>query len=210
MSIDHPVFAWVYQRIAPAMENRGGAEHRDELLSGLSGRVIEIGAGNGMNFAHYPDTVDEVVAVEPESRLRAAAERAAQRARVPVRVLDGLASHLPVEDASFDVAVLSLVLCSVPDQHAALLETRRVLQPGGQLRFYEHVRSRHPRLARIQHVADRVWPLFAGGCHTSRDTVSAIESAGFEIERLGRFRFPETRVFIPASPHVLGIAHAGA
>lgn len=206
MSVDRPIFARVYQRLSRVMEDSGGAEYRDELLAGTTGRVIEVGAGNGLNFAHYPDTVDEVVAIEPERRLRAAAEDAARRAHVPIDVRDGLAGRLPVEDAGFDVAVVSLVLCSVPDQSAALSEAWRVLRPGGQLRFYEHVQSRHPRLARIQRAADVVWPLFAGGCHTSRDTLSAIASAGFEIERTERFRFPETRLFVPSSPHVLGVA----
>lgn len=206
MSVDRPMFARVYQWLSPIMEDRGGAEHRDDLLAGTSGRVIEIGAGNGMNFAHYPVSVDEVVAIEPERRLRAAAERAARQAPVPIEVRDGLAGRLPVEDEGFDVAVVSLVLCSVPDQPAALSEAWRVLRPGGRLRFYEHVRSRHPRLARIQRAADVLWPLFAGGCHTSRDTTSAIASAGFDIQRVERFRFPETRVFVPSSPHVLGDA----
>lgn len=208
MSVNNPIFARVYQRLAPVMEERGGAAYRDELLAGASGRVIEIGAGNGMNFAHYPPTVDEVVAVEPEPRLRAAAEEAARSAAVPVEVRPGLAGRLPAEDGSFDVAVVSLVLCSVPDQAAALSEARRVLRPGGELRFYEHVRSRHPRLAKVQRAVDVVWPLFAGGCHTSRDTLSSIGSAGFEVEHVRSFRFPETRVFVPSSPHMLGLARA--
>lgn len=210
MSVNHPVFSRIYRRLSKVIERRGGAQHREMLLDGVEGRVIEVGAGNGLNFAHYPDTVEQVVAIEPEPRLRAAAQRAARRAPVPVEVRDGVASAIPAEDGSFDVAVASLVLCSVPDQSAALSELVRVLRPGGQLRFYEHVRSGHPRLARIQRAADVVWPHLAGGCHTSRDTLRTIGSNGFEVEQVERFRFPDTRLFIPWSPRVIGIAHVAS
>ena len=109
------------------------------MLAGLRGRVVEIGAGNGMNFAHYPATVDEVVAVEPEAYLRAKAEQAADRAAVRVSVRDGVADALPIPAAGFDAVVASLVLCSVADPGAAVAEMRRVLKPGGELRFMEHV-----------------------------------------------------------------------
>lgn len=207
MSVNHPVFSRIYRRLSKVIERRGGAQHREMLLDGVEGRVIEVGAGNGLNFAHYPHAVDQVVAIEPEPRLRAAAQRAARRAPVPVEVRDGVAGAIPTEDGSFDMAVASLVLCSVPDQAAALSELIRVLRPGGQLRFYEHVRSRHPRLARIQRAADVVWPHLAGGCHTSRDTLQTIRSNGFEVEQVERFRFPETRLFIPWSPRMIGLAH---
>lgn len=205
-SISHPIFARVYARVSRALESRGGAEHRRKLLEGLSGRVIEVGAGNGLNFSYYPQSVTEVVAVEPEARLRTAALQAAAGVDVPVQVIDGTANALPYPDADFDAGVASLVLCSVSDQSAALAELRRVIRPGGELRFYEHVRADHPRQARFQEVVDRVWPHLAGGCHTSRDTVSAIRDAGFELGSLDAFRFPESRVFLPPSPHVLGRA----
>lgn len=208
-SVSHPIFARLYERLSHLMEPEVG-QHRAELLAGLSGRVIEVGAGNGMNFPHYPPEVSEVLAVEPEPRLRAAAMRQAGSVRVPVRVVGGVAELLPAEDASFDAAVASLVLCSVSDQRQALAELLRVLRPSGQLRFYEHVRSRQPRLARVQQATDLLWPFFAGGCHTSRDTVAAIEGAGFQLERMSRFRFPPSRFFIPSSPHVLGVARKAA
>src|SRR6266508_2488374 len=116
-------------------------EHRRKLLAGLSGQVVEVGAGNGLNFTLYPETVEHVLAVEPEPLLREAAIEEAKKAPVPVEVVDGLASELPAEDASQNAAVASLVLCSVPDQAEALAEMRRVLKPGGELRFYEHVIS---------------------------------------------------------------------
>jgi SAM-dependent methyltransferase len=181
-------------------------EHRDELLAGLSGRVVEIGAGNGMNFSHYPPAVEEVVALEPEPYLRERAEEAARDAPVPVSVGDAAAYPLPLEPASVDGAVASLVLCTVPDQARALAELRRVLKPGGELRFMEHVRSDRPRKARLQERLDRsgVWPRLGGGCHCGRDTVRAIEAAGFEIERVRRFDVGPT--WMHTNPHVLGVA----
>ena len=204
--VRHPIFARCYERLSTTLRDHGAGEHRAALLAGLAGRVVEVGAGNGLNFAYYPESVEEVVAVEPEPHLRAVAARAAGHAPVRVSVVDGLAEALPAGDHAFDAGVVSLVLCTVPDQARALAELRRVIRPGGQLRFYEHIRSGDQRLARVQEAADFVWPWFAGGCHTSRDTVAAIEHAGFEVHAQDRFRFPASRVFIPASPHVLGRA----
>lgn len=207
--VRHPIFARVYGRMADAFEAKGNAEHRDELVSGLAGRVIEVGAGTGLNFVHYPPTVTEVVAVEPEPYLRAKAEQAAATAPVSVTVIDGVADRLPAGDSSFDAAVASLVLCSVPDQPAALAELRRVIRPGGELRFYEHVRSDKPGLARVQQALDVVWPRVAGGCHANRATVDAIEAAGFTIERVRRFTFRPSIATSLTSPHALGIARRG-
>ena len=128
--VRHPIFARLYARVSPGVERKGAAEHRDELLAGVAGRVIEIGAGNGLNFAHYPASVTEVVAVEPEPYLRGRAQEAAESAPVPVTIVDGVADDLPADDGAFDAAVASLVLCSVPDQATALAEVRRVLRPG--------------------------------------------------------------------------------
>ena len=197
----HPLFARFYAFASRGMEKRGAAEHRRELLTGLAGRVIEVGAGNGLSFAHYPPGVTEVVAVEPEPYLRARAEEAAPSAPVPVRVVAGLADQLPVGDSGFDAAVCSLVLCSVPDQARALTEARRVLRPGGELRFYEHVRGTGAR-ARLQDAVDPVWSRVGAGCHPNRDTVAAIGAAGFRIESVRRFDF----VGWLTAPHVIGRA----
>lgn len=204
--VHHPIFARMYRRIAAEAEGKGASEHRDELLDGLTGRVIEVGAGTGLNFAHYPKTVTEVVAVEPESYLRAAAEAAIADASVPVTVVDGTADDLPAGTGEFDAAIVSLVLCSVPSQVSALAELHRVIRPGGELRFYEHVRSPKPGFARAQRAVDLVWPLFGGGCHTSRDTERAIADAGFVVERVRRFTFRPVLCAAPVSPHIIGSA----
>jgi SAM-dependent methyltransferase len=199
-----PIFARVYTRFADASNRRGGAEHRRKLLADLSGRVIELGAGSGANFAHYPACVDEVLAVEPEPYLRQQALTAATEAPVSIRVLDGDAYRLPGDEGTFDAGVALLVLCTVPDQQRALAELFRVIRPGGELRFYEHVVGQVggtcPRLADAT-----FWPHLAGGCHLALDTAAGIEQAGFAIEACERFPFSPS-AFLPPDPHILGIA----
>lgn len=197
----------MYVRAAASAEKRGATDHRRRLLAGLSGTVLELGAGHGLNFPHYPDTVTEVVAVEPEPTLRARAEQAAATASITITVVPGVADNLPLDDAGADAAVASLVLCSVPDQDRALAELRRVLRPGGELRFYEHVIPRRQPKRLLLQAADRsgLWPKIAGGCHPARDTTAAIERAGFKIESNDRLMFAAAR-FEPAIPHILGVA----
>lgn len=191
----HPVFARVWARVASLV---GTDEQRGELLAGLNGRVVEVGAGDGRNFAHYPSGVLEVVAVEPEPYLRGIATKAARRARIAVDVREGHADALPVADASCDAAVASLVLCSVADQATALAELRRALVPGGELRFFEHVVARGGPVAGLQRALDGsgIWPRLGAGCHLARDTVRAIEAAGFTVEGMRRF---------PSGPGPLGV-----
>lgn len=206
MSHSHPIFARVYARVADAMDEHGGAELRDRLVDGLAGTVIEVGAGDGRNFAHYPAAVDRVIAVEPEPTLRHRAERAAAAAPVEVLVVDGVDEALPCDDDSVDAVVFSLVLCSVPDQGRALAEARRVLRPDGQLRVFEHVRA-DGVAARVQDLLDRtVWPRFTAGCHTGRDTGAAIRAAGFMFDELDEFAFPDSWLPSPTSRHLLGRA----
>jgi SAM-dependent methyltransferase len=203
--IARPRFARFYLRGASNAEERGATDHRRRLLEGLRGAVVEVGAGSGLNFRHYPPQVTEVIAVEPEPTLRSHAESAAQSARTPVRVLGGVADDLPLDDASADAAVASLVLCSVPDQRNALAEIRRVLRPGGELRFYEHVIPRSQPKRLLLQVLDHsgIWPAIAGGCHLARDTTEAIMQAGFDIEEIERFGFAAQR-FEPEIPHIIG------
>lgn len=205
--IERPRFARMYLKASGNAERRGATEHRRRLLDGLAGTVVELGAGHGLNFPHYPPAVIEVIALEPEPTLRAHAAEAATDAPVRVRVLAGVADALPLEDASVDAAVASLVLCSVPDQNRALAELRRVLRPAGELRFYEHVIPNcQPRRLLLQ-AADHsgLWPKIAGGCHPARDTGAAIERAGFTIQRSERLMFAASR-FEPSIPFILGQA----
>ncbi|MGW3988704.1 class I SAM-dependent methyltransferase [Streptomyces sp. NPDC004830] len=207
-AVHHPLFARCYARVSVRAETgMGMGRVRERLLGGLSGRVIEIGAGNGLNFAHYPGTVAEVVAIEPERRLRRLAVEAALRAEVPVDVVPGAAEALPVKSEGFDAAVVSLVLCSVRDVPRALGELRRVLRPGGELRFLEHGRGGGRAMVCAQHALDRtVWPLVSGGCHVAREPVRALREAGFELGPYRQLLMPEQGPVLPTSYCVLGTA----
>lgn len=188
--VRHPLFARFYNRVlAPSFARQGGDDLRRRLLAGLKGVVVEVGCGDGANFEHYPEEVSRIVAVEPEAYLR---EQASSHTDERVELRDAVATALPVGDGEADAVVFSLVLCSV-DQAAALAEARRVLGPGGEVRFLEHVRAHEPGFTRrTQRVLDAtVWPRLFGGCHVSRDTVAAIEAAGFTVTDLERFDIPE-------------------
>lgn len=207
-SIRHPLFARYFDRFAARNEERGQAELRRELLAGLAGLVIEVGAGNGRNFAHYPASVRLLVAVEPEPYLRQRATQAARAAPIPICVVAGTADQLPLADASVDAVVVSGVLCSVPDPHAALANVRRVLRGGGELRFYEHVRSGSWPRGWYQDAASLLWPRVMGGCHPNRDTRAVIEQAGYRVAACRGFLFPPGSRFVPVAPRILGRATA--
>jgi ubiquinone/menaquinone biosynthesis C-methylase UbiE len=202
----NPIFARLFDRFAAKDKGRGEDELRREMLAGLRGHVVEVGPGNGINFEHYPDSVTELVAVEPEPYLRQAAERTASSIELDVSVVGGVAEDLPVQTGSAEAVVVAGVLCSVPDQAAALAEFQRVLRPGGELRFYEHVRSRRPGFARFQDLSALVWPRLMGGCQPNRETLAAIEAAGFRIERCRGFGFPPAARAYPVLPRILGVA----
>ncbi|GGZ80849.1 class I SAM-dependent methyltransferase [Streptomyces subrutilus] len=206
--VHHPLFARFYARVGTSADTRAGiAALRRELLHGVSGRVVEIGAGNGLNFPHYPRAVSEVVAVEPERSLRRLATAAAQRCEVPVDVVPGAAEALPVKSEAFDAAVASLVLCTVRDLPRSLAELHRVLRPDAELRFFEHGLAPGPGMAAVQRAVDRtVWPRLFGGCHTARDPLAAIEAAGFRVVSHRSFRIPERGPALPSSYCVLGSA----
>lgn len=203
--VHHPVFARFYTRFSGFMEREVG-RYREQLLSDLAGRVLEVGAGNGMNFPHYGAAVEEVVALEPEPYLRAQAARAAQGVETKVTIVEGTADSLPFEQSSFDAVVFCLVLCSVDDPAVAIDEAKRVLKPGGTLRFFEHVQSSRPGKARFQGVLDRsgIWPTIAGGCHCCRDTAGEIRSGGFEVTEMRDM--PIGPEWGHTSPHILGRA----
>jgi SAM-dependent methyltransferase len=200
-----PRFGAYFARVGPRMDARGAALHRRRLVAAAHGAVLEIGAGYGATFPFYPAAVSSVLALEPDPVLRELALAAARRAPVPVTVREGVAEALPAADASIDVVVSSLVLCSVADQAAVLAEALRVLRPGGLLLFYEHVRSAHALLAVAEDVVAPLWSRLAGGCHPNRDTAAAIAGAGLNVQRLERFGFSA----LPGNPrvaHVLGAA----
>jgi ubiquinone/menaquinone biosynthesis C-methylase UbiE len=196
----HPVFARAWDtvvRLGGEREQR----HRDELVHGLRGRVLELGAGTGLNLARYSRDA-RVVAVEPEPTMAGKAATRAGAASATVRMVRGVAEALPFPDSSFDAVVACYVLCSVADQDRAIREIRRVLRPGGQVRVYEHVRSAHPGWARAQDLVTPLWHRFGCNCHPNRNTAAALEAAGFEVE-VRSFSFgPPT----PVRPHILGVA----
>lgn len=192
-------YDWVTDRV----DRLGAAEHRQRLVEDAKGEVLEIGAGTGKNLPLYW-AATRVVALEPDAAMRARAREAAKGAPVPIEVVEGDATALPFPDGSFDTVVSSLVLCTVPDPGRALAEARRMLRPGGTLRFYEHVRAEDPRLARWQDRLERPWRWIGRGCHPNRDTAAAVAEAGFALVSLDRFDFQPLPAIV--RPHVLGVA----
>jgi SAM-dependent methyltransferase len=187
--VNNPFFARLWS-VAVGHEAKPVRALRRENLSGLSGRVLEIGAGVGTNFAFYPETVEQVIAVEPEPRLRARARAAAANAPVPVTVTGETMEQF--SDAEpFDVVVCSLVLCSVTDPDTALQHLYSLLRPGGQLRYLEHVASAGMR-GRVQRFVDATfWPRLFGNCHTHRDAERSVIDAGFQLDSSRRkWTFP--------------------
>ncbi len=190
-SVNHPLFARLYSRVlVPAMARQGAEDLRRRTLAGLSGTVVEVGAGDGANFSLYPDEVARIVAIESEPFLR---ERASGHADERVELRDAPADALPVGDGEADAVVFTLVLCSVERPQAALAEAQRVLRPGGELRFLEHVHAQGSGAARtMQRALDAtVWPRLFGGCHLARDTATAIEESGFALTEIEHLSFPE-------------------
>jgi len=203
-AVDNPFFARIWPVLA-AHENEELRALRRENLAGLSGRVLEVGAGVGTNFPHYPEAVEHVVAVEPEPRLAIRARAAA--AEAPMRVV---VTGQTVEEfdngESFDAVVCSFVLCSVRDPDSVLRRLQSLLRPRGQLRYLEHVASQGVR-GRLQRFADAtIWPRFTGNCHTHRDTERSIIDAGFEVDSSRRKFMLPAWVPLPASELVLGRA----
>jgi SAM-dependent methyltransferase len=211
---DKPLYGPQQSRFASYLERRErrrpdlvAQDLRRRLLAGLSGNVIEVGAGDGRSFAHYPPEVERLLAVEPDPTARESAVARGRDVGLPVEVVAGVAEGLPAADGAFDAAVVMGVLCSVPDPAAALRELRRVLRPGGELRFWEHVRAGNAAFRVVQRAADRLfWTRALGGCETTRDTEGAIRAAGFRIVELERGFHSSALVTITCAPYVLGIA----
>jgi 2-polyprenyl-3-methyl-5-hydroxy-6-metoxy-1,4-benzoquinol methylase len=205
-TVDNPFFARVWT-VMSAHETDAIRTLRRENLAGLSGRVLEVGAGTGTNFEFYPDTVTEVVAVEPERRLAEVARRAAAAAPVPVTVsTDTVEQYMASGSEPFDAVVCSLVLCSVESPEGVLRELHSHLRPGGELRYLEHIASSGPR-ARLQKVADATfWPRLLGNCHTHRDTEQSIKGAGFSVSAARHEWTMPKWVPLPVSEFAIGRA----
>lgn len=196
------LFAAMYERVGKGSEDAGLREERRQLLAGAEGATIEIGAGTGLNVALYPDTMSRLVLTEPDRHMRARLTRRAGEARPSAEVVDAPAEQLPFPDASFDTAVVTLVLCSVDDQGNALREIARVVKPGGKLLFLEHVRSDDERVARSQ---DRIRPFCnLVGCNPNRSTLAAIKASAFTVENVRHGEVPKAPKF--ERPMIVGTA----
>ncbi|MGH2678313.1 MAG: class I SAM-dependent methyltransferase [Actinomycetota bacterium] len=196
----HPVFARVWDSVV-RLGGRPEQRHRNRLVDGVRGRVLEVGAGTGLNLGRYSPGA-EVVALEPEPTMTRKASARARAAPVPVRMVRGVAEALPFSDRTFDTVVACYVLCSVSDPAKAIDELRRVLRAGGEIRVYEHVRSAHSGWALVQDLVTPVWRRVGCNCHPNRDTAAALRAAGFEVE-VHRFSFG---LPAPVRPHILGVA----
>jgi ubiquinone/menaquinone biosynthesis C-methylase UbiE len=185
-------FSAVYDRGFKATEEAGLREIRRELLAQARGRVLELGAGTGLNLDHYPTTIEGLTLVEPDPHMtKQLREKLADAGKsAEISVVEAPGEDLPFPDDSFDTVAVTLVLCTVPDPEATLAEIKRVLDPDGQLLFLEHVRSRSPELAKWQDRLERPWRFLGDGCHCNRDTVSAISAAGFSLGDVERGRLP--------------------
>lgn len=185
------LFSAAYDFGLRATEAAGLRQMRRELLAQARGRVLELGAGTGLNLEHYPAGLEGLTLVEPDPHMTSRLREKLARSGRDAEVVEAPAERLPFGDDSFDAVVVTLVLCTVPDPAAALAEVRRVLRPGGRLLFLEHVRSPDPSLARWQDRLERPWRFFGDGCHCNRDTVAAIGAAGFELDEVERGSLPK-------------------
>jgi ubiquinone/menaquinone biosynthesis C-methylase UbiE len=204
MSIVDRLQAALHDRLSARFEREHGVDMRKRQLAAAQGRVLEIGAGTGANVPHFPSAVEELVLTEPSEGMLRRLRRRQQQEKREARLLRAPAENLPFEDDSFDTVVATVVLCSVPDQAAALREVRRVLKPGGQFLFTEHVRSARPELAKWQDRLERPWRVVAGGCHPNRETRSALEAAGFALEVTEEGELPIVPRLV--KPYILGRA----
>jgi len=184
-------FSAFYDKLLEATEEAGLREMRRRTLSAASGRTLEIGAGTGANLGLYPEPVGELVLAEPDPHMTKRLRRHTAEQGVDAEIVEAPAERLPFPEASFDTAVFTLVLCTVPDPKAALAEAARVLKPGGKLLFLEHVRAREPRLATWQDRFARPWRFVNDGCNCNRDTAANLDASPFDVQNLEHERMPK-------------------
>jgi ubiquinone/menaquinone biosynthesis C-methylase UbiE len=175
------IMARVYDPFVWLGETAGMRNRRRELLANARGRVVELGAGTGLNIAHYPDAVTDLVLTEPDEAMRGRLARRLRGLGRVARIVDAPGERLPLADASVDTVVSTLVLCTVDDPERTLGEIARVLRPDGQLLFVEHVRASSRFLAACQDFFLRPWRSFGGGCHCNRATVELMRACGFAV-----------------------------
>jgi ubiquinone/menaquinone biosynthesis C-methylase UbiE len=199
-------FSSLYDPLLWVGERAGMAQRRSALLGQATGRVLELGAGTGLNLPYYPEELDELVLTEPSPPMVARLERRAKKAKAPTSVMVADAERLPFEDDSFDTVVSTLVLCTVDHPQRAISEIARVLRPGGQLLFLEHVRADSPRLARWQDRLHRPWHAFAAGCNANRPTVDLLRESPLRVGEVEHDRWK----WMPALVHPLAIGVAAA
>jgi ubiquinone/menaquinone biosynthesis C-methylase UbiE len=185
-------FSAFYDPLLKGTEDAGLRERRREVLSAARGHTIDIGAGTGANLGLFPGTVTELAMAEPDPHMIKRLRSKLAEAGSDAELVEAGAESLPFEDSSFDTAVFTLVLCTVPDPHAALTEAARVLKPGGQLLFVEHVRAEDPSVARWQDRLERPWKAFADGCRCNRDTVATIEASPLTLDSVERGELPKS------------------
>ena len=199
------LMAAVYDRCMRGSEEACLAQWRAELLRDLSGAVLEVGAGTGVTLPHYPRSIARLVLCEPDAHMQRKLKKKADAALRNIEISDASLDSLPFKAGEFDAVVCSLVLCSVPDQRAALAEIARVLKPGGRLVFLEHVAADgRPARLKWQRRIEPVWKHLMGNCHLTRRTEAAIAAAGFEIERIQRESIRKALPIVRPSIH--GIA----
>jgi ubiquinone/menaquinone biosynthesis C-methylase UbiE len=185
-------FSALYDRCFKAAEEAGLREMRRDVLAGARGRVLEIGAGTGLNLELYPgEGIESLTLSEPDPLMVKQLREKLGESQCEAELIRAPAENLPFADDSFDTVTVTLVLCTVPDPAAALAEAARVLKPGGRLLFAEHVRAEEPGLARWQDRFEKPWRFLGDGCHCNRDTVAMIAASRFEIEELERDRLPK-------------------
>ncbi len=197
-------FAAFYDRALKATEEGGLREMRAEVLAGARGEVIELGAGTGANLGLYPEVIAGLTLVEPDPDMAKRLREKASTAAPEARIVSAPGERLPFEDDSFDTAVVTLVLCTVPDAPASIAELARIVKPGGKLLFVEHVRAEEPGLALWQDRLMRPWKFFADGCRCNRPTLATLEASAFSVEAVESAALPK------AIPIIRPLIHGSA